>query len=180
MRWFWIDRFLEFESHHRAVAVKTISMSEDYLPQHYHGYPVMPHSLVIEGLAQTGGLLVGECNQFEERVVLAKVAKAVFHTHAVPGDTLTYETIVEKIDDDGAIITGTSRIGDRLHAEVELFFAHLDDDDSDRQLFEPGDFISMLRVYGLYDVGRNKEGGPLEVPPALLAAESANNGRTSG
>ena len=50
----------------------------------------MPNSLVIEGMAQTGGLLVCEHNQFTEKVVLAKMPKAQFFCEAVPGDTLTY------------------------------------------------------------------------------------------
>ena len=78
MRWFWIDRFIEFEQGRRAVALKNVSLAEEHLHDHFFGYPVMPHSLVVEGIAQTGGLLVGECNEYKERVVLAKISKALF------------------------------------------------------------------------------------------------------
>jgi len=173
MRWFWIDKFTEFERGRRAVAVKNVSLAEDHLHDHFVGYPVMPHSLVVEGIAQTGGLLVGECNQFKERVVLAKVSKATFHGHAVPGDTLTYRVTVEDVRPDGAFINGTSHVGDELHAEISLVFAHLDERTGDQELFNPADFLAMLRVLGIYDIGRKEDGSPLDVPAHLLEAERA-------
>ena len=84
----------------------------------------MPNSLIIEGMAQTGGLLVAQHGNFEERVVLAKISKAMFHFHAVPGDTLVYRTVIEDISKDGAIVSGTSHVGDRLQAEIDFTLAH--------------------------------------------------------
>ena len=48
MRWYWIDRFLEFESGRRATAIKNVSLAEDHLHDHFPHYPMIPHSLVIE------------------------------------------------------------------------------------------------------------------------------------
>ncbi|MCA9163649.1 MAG: beta-hydroxyacyl-ACP dehydratase, partial [Planctomycetales bacterium] len=118
MRWMWIDRFVEFVSGERAVAIKNVSIAEEPLDGYAPGIAVMPNSLIVEGLAQTGGLLVGEAKRFEERVVLAKLGKAVFHQPAVAGDTLTYTAIVEDIQDDGAIVRAESRIGDQPQADV--------------------------------------------------------------
>ena len=73
MRWFWIDRFVEFESGHRAVAVKNVTLAEEHVLDYLLGYPILPPSLIVEGLAQTGGLLVSQHGDFLERVVLAKV-----------------------------------------------------------------------------------------------------------
>ncbi|MCO6457121.1 MAG: beta-hydroxyacyl-ACP dehydratase [Pirellulaceae bacterium] len=177
MRWFWIDRFLEFESGRRAVAVKAVSLAEEQIDAYMPGYPVMPGSLIVEGLAQTGGLLVGEHNGFRERVVLAKLGKAVFHRHAVPGDVLRYTAEVEDIRPDGAIVKGTSHLGELLQAEIELVFAHLDDRFTGVEQFYPADFLAMLRCFGLYDVGRGADGGPLRVPAHLREAELAADGR---
>ena len=69
MRWIWIDRFVEFESGKKAVAVKNLSMAEDVFAEHFPGYPVMPAPLLLEGLAQTGGILVGEVNEFREKEI---------------------------------------------------------------------------------------------------------------
>ncbi len=77
-----------------ATAVKTLSLSEDHLHDHFPGASLMPNTLVLEGMAQTAGLLVCEHGGFTKQVVLAKVSKAVFHVEAWPGDTLTYRAIV--------------------------------------------------------------------------------------
>jgi 3-hydroxyacyl-[acyl-carrier-protein] dehydratase len=169
MRWFWIDRFTEFESGRTATAIKNVSLAEEHLHDHFPGAPVMPNSLVIEGLAQTGGLLVGEHGGFAERVVLAKVAKARFHAAAVPGDTLTYRTVIEDIHKDGAIVSGTSHIGSRLQAEVQIFFAHLSEAAAGKSLFDPQNLLAMLKLLGVFEVGRDRAGQKLEIPAALLA-----------
>ena len=73
MRWFWIDRFTEMVSGQKATAIKTVSLSEEHLHDHFLGIPTMPNSLILEGMAQTAGMLVSEYNDFRERVILAKV-----------------------------------------------------------------------------------------------------------
>ncbi len=88
MRWIWIDRFVEFKSGHSAKAIKNLSLAEEHYAQHFAGYPVMPACLILEGLAQTGGILVGQAGGFKEKVVLAKVPKATFHRDALAGEQL--------------------------------------------------------------------------------------------
>ena len=78
MRWIWIDKFLEFRSGQFARAIKNLTLAEEHLHDHFPGYPVMPASLIIEGLAQTGGILVGEAGGFAEKVILAKIPRAEF------------------------------------------------------------------------------------------------------
>src|SRR6516162_8604728 len=90
MRWIWIDKFLEFRSGQFARAVKNLTLAEEHLHDHFPGYPVMPASLIIEGLAQTGGILVGEARDFAEKVVLAKIPRAEFHGVACAGDQLNF------------------------------------------------------------------------------------------
>ena len=167
MRWYWIDRFIEFESGQRAKSVKAVTLAEDHLHDHFPGFPVMPNSLVIEGIAQTGGLLICEHNQFREKVVLAKISRARFYGPAVPGDTLTYTAIIDDIRKDGAIVTATGHKGDQLYAEMELFFAHLNGDFKQKTLFEAGDLIRLMRVFRAYDVGHAADGGPLREPANL-------------
>jgi len=170
MRWFWIDKFVEFERGKRAVAVKNVSIVEEEIDQYLPGFPVLPNSLVIEGLAQTAGLLIGEAGGFEDRVVLAKIGKAVFHRHALPGDQLRYTAVVQDIQKDGAIASLTSHIGQELQAEVEMMFAFLDDRFPSGSLFDPVDFMAMVRTFGMYDVGR-ADGQPIVPPPFYAQAE---------
>src|SRR4051812_29986446 len=102
MRWIWIDRFLEFERGKSARAVKNLSFAEDFFADHFPGYPVMPAALILEGLAQTGGILVGEVNDFKEKVVLAKVPRATFHRDALAGEQLIYDVEIVHMRPEGA------------------------------------------------------------------------------
>jgi len=171
MRWYWIDRFLEFESGRRARAVKNVSLAEDHLHDHFPCWPILPNSLVIEGMAQTGGLLVSEHTGFAEKVILAKVAKAHFHFEAIPGDTLLYTTVIEYVKPEGALVQATSYRGDQLQAEAEIMFAHLNGDFENRSLYTPDTLLQMMRILGAYEVGRAADGSPLVPHPSLLQAE---------
>ena len=164
VHWYWIDRFIEFESGSHAKAVKNVSLAEPYMHDHFAGYPILPKSLVMEGLAQTGGLLVCEYGGFTKKVILAKVPKARFFTEAVPGDRLVYDTTVEYIKEDGAMVTATSHINGHLQAEMEIVFAHLNGGYG--RSFEPTFFLKMMRVLGAFEVGARE---PSEACPACLA-----------
>ena len=166
MRWYWIDRFIEFESGRYAKAIKNVSLAEEHLHDHFPGYPVMPQSLVIEGLAQTGGLLVCECGNYRSKVVLAKITRAVVYGEAVPGDTLTYSVTLELMRDDGAMVTATSYKGTRLQAEMEIMFAHLNGEHGAKTLYEPEDYCRMMLMLRAYEVGHAADGSPLRPPLA--------------
>jgi 3-hydroxyacyl-[acyl-carrier-protein] dehydratase len=126
MRWIWIDRFLEFESGKRAVAVKNLTLAEEHLHDHFPGYPVMPASLMIEGMAQTAGILVGEAREFAEKVILAKVKRAQFTGMALPGQQLRYEATMESLTDQGATCHGTIQCDGEPLGEIDLMFSHID------------------------------------------------------
>src|SRR5262245_19152050 len=136
MRWIWIDRFLNFERGKSARAIKNLSLAEDYFEQHLPGYPIMPACFILEGLAQTGGILVGEANDFREKVVLAKITSARFHREAVAGQELVYDVELLTLRPEGASVAGKvyalppaasmEKLPDSPLAEAEIFFAHLD------------------------------------------------------
>ncbi len=177
MRWFWIDRYTEFVSGEYATAIKSVSLAEEHMHDHFPGCPVFPNSLVIEGMAQTAGLLVSEFYHFEELVVLAKVSKVEFFVHAKPGDTLTYRTKIEQIQEDGAMASVTSHLGDKLQGRMEVFFANLPSGDhgdkSIPQLFSPQDLYRWVKVLGVFRVGQKPDGSPLDTPPSMQAADAA-------
>ncbi|MCA9261368.1 MAG: beta-hydroxyacyl-ACP dehydratase, partial [Planctomycetales bacterium] len=165
MRWFWIDRFTEFVSGSHATAVKGVSLAEDHLHEHFAGYPIMPNSLVTEGIAQAGGLLVSESYNFGELVVLAKLSKAKFYTRVRPGQTLVYHVKIDWTRTDSAQVSATAHVGDQLHAEVQLLYARLGEELQQRlggQLFRPQDLRHWLNLVGVFEVGVDAEGQRLQ------------------
>ena len=92
MRWFWIDRFVEFVSGARAAAEKAVTLAEEQLDDYIPGFPVMPASLIIEGFAQTGGLLVGDLPRFSRTDGAGQGRQVASSSlEARPGDVLRYE-----------------------------------------------------------------------------------------
>ena len=165
MRWFWIDRFTEFACGSHAVAVKGVSLSEDHMHDHMLGFPIMPNSLVTEGMAQAGGLLVSETYSFSELVVLGKIAKAEFFTCVRNGDQLTYRVKIEWVRGDGAAVKATAHVGDKLHAEALLFYARLDEETDGlfgTRLFRPRDLRHWLSLVGVFEVGLKADGTPMQ------------------
>lgn len=159
MRWIWIDRFVDFVSGRRASAIKNVTLAEEYLHDHVPGYPVMPASLVIEGVAQTAGILVGEARGFAENVILAKIRMAEFSDHAVPGDQLRYDAIIESLDERAAVTSGTVyKNGERI-GRVDLIFSHVNQRTRDVGLPEHNFVFSEQFMSLLDSVRRSRPAG---------------------
>ncbi len=139
MHWMWIDRIVELQPGRRLVAIKNISLAEEHLHDHFAAsdgqaaLPVMPASLIIEGMAQAAGTLVGHAEEFREKVILAKVTLAELERDAAPGDTLRYTAEVRQMDRQGAATAGTVEL--LSHASgggwvqigrIDLMFSHID------------------------------------------------------
>ena len=109
MRWFWIDRFTEFVRHTRATAIKAVTLAEEHLHDHFPGAAVVPATLILEGMAQAGGILVADNLDYKLQVVLAKVAGADFHFEVVPGDVICFDAVIVETMPGGRSETGGGR-----------------------------------------------------------------------
>ncbi len=171
MRWIWIDRILELEKGKRCVAIKNISLAEEVLHDHFpalrdaggkvqrEAMPVLPNPLIVEGMAQTAGILVGHAYDFAEKVILAKIGKAVFTDAGWPGYTLRFSATIERIDPTGASTTGiVERIDPATGAvtplaTIDLMFSHVDRNRSGLEFPEHNfvftdQFMNLLRSSG--------------------------------
>ena len=175
MRWFQIDQFEEFVCGQHAVARKVVSLSEPHVCDYIPGYPTIPPSLMVEGIAQTGGLLVGQKFDWEAKVVLAKVTKVSFDSIPRPGDILRYKATIERMTDDGGIVAGTVTMNGEPMGKAEIVFAYLNATAGfeDTKLFPPSDLLQMLRSTRLFEVAVKQDGTPLEVPATLLKPDDA-------
>ena len=126
MRWIWIDRFETFEPRGRATAVKNVTAAEEQVHDLYPAFPIYPASLIVEGFAQTAGILVGHANNFAEKVILAKVGKAMFSRIVVPGDVLRFDAEIQVLNETGASVRGTVTTSGDTVAEIDIMFSHID------------------------------------------------------
>lgn len=173
MRWFWIDRFEQFVVGKEAVAIKNVTLAEEPLDDYLPGHPHYPHSLIVEGMAQTGGLLLSQMEQFLQRVVLAKVSKADFFFVATPGDQLRLTAKLVGLQAEGALVEGIVEVDGKRQAEMELTFAILDESFGKEPFFVARDLLRVLRAMRLFEVARTESGQRIEVPQHMLDDENA-------
>lgn len=131
-----VDRVVELEPHVRAVGIKCVSVNEPHFQGHYPGRPIMPGVLIVEAMAQVGGLAVmspvdqdGVEDRYEMKTpVLAAVDKAKFRRPVVPGDVLKIEATVLKSRGSTAKISANVTVDGVVVAEAELLFTLIDSD----------------------------------------------------
>jgi len=122
-----VDRILEVEDGVRAVGIKNVSVNEPFFQGHFPHYPVMPGVLIIEALAQVGGVAMLKAEQNRGKLgMLAGVDGFRFRGQVKPGDTLRLE--VEIVRMKGAIGKGkaTASVDGKTVAEGEIMFALAD------------------------------------------------------
>lgn len=118
-----IDRIIEIDGTRRILGIKNVTINESFFQGHYPGDPIMPGVLVIEALAQIGGVLLSQALEHTGKVaVLLSLDKAKFRRAVRPGDQLILEAESIRIRSTTGHIKGRASVGDDLVAEAEIKF----------------------------------------------------------
>jgi 3-hydroxyacyl-[acyl-carrier-protein] dehydratase len=116
-----IDRITALDTGKRVTAIKSVTMNEPYFVGHFPGHPVMPGVLVVEAMAQAGGLLI--MREFEPNsklVLFTGIDKCKFRKQVTPGDQLRIEVEVLAFRRNVGRMQGSAFVGDQLACEAEL------------------------------------------------------------
>ena len=127
MRYILLDRITGLHPPEVATGLKAVSLSDDIFNDHFPGHPVMPGALIIESLAQLGGVLLEASmrlrDRFDLHALLVGVERAKFRRMVRPGDQLQLEARVGRVNEDGGQIKAIARLEEKVAAEAELSFA---------------------------------------------------------
>lgn len=117
-----IDRIIEFEPSKRLVAIKNVTINEPFFQGHFPGYPIMPGVLVIEAMAQAGGVLMTAemPDRHEKLVVFTGIERAKFRRPVTPGDQLRIEAEVLSFRPRNGKIEGKAYVEGKLACEAIL------------------------------------------------------------
>ncbi|MCY3974661.1 MAG: 3-hydroxyacyl-ACP dehydratase FabZ [Simkaniaceae bacterium] len=117
-----VDRIVELDlEKDKIVGIKCLTMNEAFFQGHFPDAPIMPGVLILEALAQVGGVLVHE-KGLRGTVFLLHINSAKFRHPVIPGDVLRLNAQGIRIGARGARIQGQACVGDRMVAEAEIGF----------------------------------------------------------
>ena len=123
-----VDRVVEFEAHKRVLAYKNVSNNEPFFTGHFPGHPVMPGVLVVEALAQAGGLLTqlsSPTGSERKLFYLVKIDNARFSRMVVPGDRLDLEVTLKRVIRNMAMYSGIARVDGEQVACADILCAEV-------------------------------------------------------
>lgn len=133
MKFVLIDKITEFEAGKSLKAVKSVSLAEEYLADHFPDFPVLPGVMMIEALTQAAAMLVHGTNNFSHSmVVLQEVKNAKYKSFVKPGNSLEISITAKSIDSDSSsfVAEGTCDGKSMVEARIKLRHFNLADQDS--------------------------------------------------
>jgi 3-hydroxyacyl-[acyl-carrier-protein] dehydratase len=123
-----VDRVTEFEPNKRIVGIKNVTINEPFFQGHFPGHPVMPGVLVIEALAQAGGILTQLSHQSGAEgklFYLVKIDNAKFSKMVVPGDQLVLQVELKRTIRNMALYQGIARVDGEQVACADILCAEV-------------------------------------------------------
>lgn len=126
-----LDRVLEIEGDRRALGIKNVTINEPFFQGHYPRQPIMPGVLIIEAMAQLGGILLSQKLEHTGRVaVLLSLDKVKFRNPVVPGDQLLLEANARRVRSRTGEVVCNATVRGQIVAEAEIRFMLVDADPS--------------------------------------------------
>lgn len=108
------------------IGQKNVTVNEEFFQGHFPGVPIMPGVLILEALAQAGGVLVHKKGHSEKIAVLLNINNAKFRKPVVPGDVLMLHATGLYISSKGGRVMAKAMVNDQLAVEAEIGFALVD------------------------------------------------------
>jgi 3-hydroxyacyl-[acyl-carrier-protein] dehydratase len=118
-----VDRVVEHDPGKRIVAIKNVTINEPFFPGHFPGHPIMPGVLIIEAMAQVGGILayMASSDEIKKKVCyFGSIDGAKFRKPVVPGDQLRIEIDVKACKRGIWVFSGKAYVDGKLVTEAEL------------------------------------------------------------
>jgi beta-hydroxyacyl-ACP dehydratase FabZ len=118
-----IDKVVELDGYRRAVGIKNVTINEPFFQGHYPGMPIMPGVLIVEAMAQLGGVLVGQKVEHSGKIaILMSLDRVKLRKPVTPGDQLIMEAEMIRLHTRTAHMSCRAYVGEDLAAEAQVKF----------------------------------------------------------
>lgn len=123
-----VDRIIEMEKGKRAVGIKNVTVNEPFFQGHFPGNPIMPGVLIVEAMAQVGGVAILSLEEYAGKLaVFAGIDGVRFKKQVVPGDVLKMEVELIAIKRGVGKAKAVATVDGKLACQGELMFAIVDE-----------------------------------------------------
>jgi len=118
-----VDKIIEFDIAKRAVGIKNVTVNEPFFSGHFPGNPIMPGAMILEAMAQVGGILLfSNKNSVGRTAYFVGLNNVKFRMPVVPGDVLRIEVTVTNMRSRIAMLHGIAQVGSDIVTEADIMF----------------------------------------------------------
>ncbi len=151
MRFSLIDRIVTLDSGKTITAVKNLSLAEEYLADHFPGFPVMPGVLMLESMVQAGAWLMRYTEDFKYSTVLLKQARALrFNNFVVPGKMLTISAGIQKWEGSDCVLKASGTVDETTAVSAKLTLTQFNLSERNDEMAD-ADRFSIEKMRSLFD-----------------------------
>ncbi|MHC4524367.1 MAG: 3-hydroxyacyl-ACP dehydratase FabZ family protein [Planctomycetota bacterium] len=147
MKFVLIDKVIELDPGKCLTAVKSVSLAEEYLADHFPAFPVLPGVLLLEGLIESASWLVRHQQNFSNSMVLLEAAKNVkYKSFAAPGMQIQYTVTASSIEENTSTFKGVGSCENEVIVEAKLSLRHFNlADDNPKMAHVDGKIVENMK-----------------------------------
>jgi len=150
VRFVMVDRIESLDPGVRAVGIKNVTMSEDFLTYHFPDNPVMPGMLILEAMIQLGNWLIAVSSDFKLKGILDRVERAKFKSVVRPGDKIEIEVLITRTAEEKVFLSGKAKVDGSVTSIAEFSLKT-----RNMEIFE--DPETVRKTFALLSAIHNKE-----------------------
>jgi len=159
MRFLFIDKILTYKPYKEATASKLVTMSEDFLMDHFPRFPVMPGVLQVEAILQLGSWLVALSSDFKKKTITSEIGSIKFKDFVKPGDVMLVEVKIISVDDEKVKIKGHVKVDGKTKTVLSsayLKYIDLEQLEDPQEAKEYFFYITGEKPWGIYSEKKGK------------------------
>ncbi len=153
MRFLMVDRILEYHKGKSAIGCKDVTMSEDFLADHFPRFPVMPGVMQLEAIVQLASWLAFVSSDFKTKGTLAELGVIKFKDFVKPGEQMTIEVFFESMDSEGVTFKAQVKVKDKVKTvltSARLRYIAIEEIDDPQEAQDYFHYLTGDKPFGVY------------------------------